>query len=133
MQKQDWLSLIRTLLVAYGSWLVGTNLFGTAVTAELWQEIIGAVLALGGAIWGLIDKTSGIEQFESTLRSLLVIGAAFITAKGLLSVDKANQIIGVIMALIPFIASYTAKRKNAAIISGALPEVKLTTPAKKAA
>lgn len=109
---QNLATLARTLLVAIGSYLVGHSLFGIAIDSSNWQIIIGTIMALGGAGWGIIEKTATIESVESAVRSAIVSGSGLLVAAGKLSENAAIQIIGIFTALMPLIQSALSKAKG---------------------
>jgi len=53
MKKEQVLSIIRHTLTFVGGVLITKGLIDEGVA----QEIIGGVLTLVGAVWGIIDKT----------------------------------------------------------------------------
>lgn len=129
MKQADWVTLLRTLLIAFGSWLYGHNIAGTNLTPEVWAEWVGAALALGMAIQGAITKVSGWEAIESALRSVMVIVGGLLKGLNLITDDKWNEIMLALPAVLAFIWSYVAKRKTAKIISGDInPKTDLVQP-----
>lgn len=104
-------TLARTLLVAIGSYLVGHNVLGIAIDSSNWQIIAGTIMTIGGAGWGIVEKTATIESVESAVRSAIVAGSGVLVAAGKLSENTAIQITGLITAVMPLIQSALSKAK----------------------
>jgi hypothetical protein len=127
MNKESILSLLRLTLVAVGSYLLGQHLFGQEITHSVWQDIIGATLALVGSVWGILDKTATIEKLQSGLRSAVVVIGGLLVAAGVIKEELLNALLGAIPIIVAAVQSETAKRKSEAIQSGKLDTNKLKT------
>lgn len=113
MTKDTALGILRALLTLAGTYLIGHNLgFLGAVTSETWQIVLGAVLTLVGTVWGIVDKTTGPEQLQSALRSIVVSIGGFLVAAGKLSNTSLDAIIGLVMAIIPLIQKKASSETN---------------------
>lgn len=124
MNKDVFLSLLRTVLTAGGAWMVGHNILTTTIDTSLWQEIVGAIILVGSTIWGVIDKTTTIEAIQSAIRSILAVGGGILVAAGKISGDKLEAIGGMIIPILTFIYSYSSKKKNEMIADGKLAAIK---------
>lgn len=126
MSKAVILSLIRTVLTAFGAFLLGKNIFGAPLDDVLWQSIIGAIIALASIIWGFVDKTNTIDAVQSGLRSVIVVFGGLLVASGKISDKVLESVLGVASAIIPFLYSILSKTKTDMIAAGALkPETTL--------
>jgi hypothetical protein len=118
MQQANFISTLRALLVLAGSYLVGHNLFGKPLDSQTWEIIVGALVTVATTIWGIADKSTTLEGFESALRSVLTsIGGLFV-ASGQLSGDNLNAILGLIPAIATSLQSYLSKSKVQQIATG---------------
>lgn len=120
MTKDVILSLIRTLLTAFGAFLFGKNVFGTTLDSTTWEIWVGALLTLGSTIWGIVDKTSTIEAVQSGLRSVFTVGGGILVAMGKLTGQTLDSVVGLIAPIVTFLYSALSKQKNAQIASGVL-------------
>lgn len=127
MTQDNLLSALRALLIIAGSYVVGHNVFGHAISSSTWQIVVGAAVTVASTIWGIATKTSSIEGVESAVRSIITsVGGLFVSA-GVLSGDNLNAILGLVTALAPLLQSMLSKSKNQQIATGA---VKTTTDGK---
>ena len=125
MTKDTSLSILRAILTLAGTYLVGHNLFGLAVDSASWQIWLGAAVALGSTIWGIVDKTAGIEQIQSAVRSIIISVGGLFVAAGKLNGNTLDGILGLITAILPVIQSYTSKVTVQQMAAGTLvPEIK---------
>lgn len=118
MQKDTVLSIIRALMTAGGSYIVGHNLFGHQVDASVWQEVAGSIVALVGAIWGVADKSASIEGLQSAVRSVVQVIGGFLAAAGVITGETLNSILGLATAIIPVLQSHLSKVKVKQIADG---------------
>lgn len=118
--KDTILSIIRIALTAVGAYLIGQDIWGQAINDGLWNEIIGAALALVGTVWGIVDKSATIEQIQSGVRSVVVVIGGLLVASGKMKAELLTAILGIIAIVIPAIQSATSKAKVSQIQSGKL-------------
>lgn len=136
MSKEIWWSLLRTVLTALGAFLIGKNIWGQPIDNELWQSIIGVIMAVGSIIWGFFDKSNTLEAVQSALRSVFVVVGGLLIASGKVSAGTLESISGVILAVLPFVYRLLSKQKTDMIAAGTLkPEtdIKGVTTLKKVA
>ncbi len=122
MQKDSILSLVRYALVAIGAYLVGKNFLGSTIDNELWQGIMGALFALGGAVWGWFDKTATLEQIQSGFRSAFSFLGVMLVGSGIIKSEVLESFIGGLPIILSFLYAQTSKAKNKQIATG---EVKI--------
>ena len=116
--KENFFAVLRALLTFAGTFLIGHNLFGKTLDSSTAEIVIGAVVSLGGIIWGLIDKTTGIDTALSALRSVLLVIGGLGVSWGLLSANTFESIISLVTALIPILQSSLGKAKVVQLSSG---------------
>lgn len=124
MSLDTLLSIIRTAMTLAGSYVLGHNLLGHTIDASLWQEIMGAAMAVGGTIWGICDKPATIEGLQSAIRSIVLAVGGVLMALGVVNQQNLDTVLALLLAVIPMIQSHTSKVKVKQLDSG-----KLTTDA----
>ncbi len=124
MNKDLWLSLLRTALTAFGSFLFGKNILGASIDAVLWQEIVGIAIAVGSTLWGIIDKTATVEGVQSAVRSVAVFIGGLLVASGKLSSGSLDSWMGFITTLVTVILSVTNRAKVKQLSEG---QIKIDT------
>lgn len=111
MNKQTLLSFFRSVVQLVGAFLIGRHIFGHSLDANLLETFGESVVVLGTAVWGVLDKTVGIEQLQSAFRSTLTIITSLLASWGIISGQTALAIVGFGGSLIPVLQSYTSKLK----------------------
>ena len=124
MNKDTILSLIRTLLTSVGMFLLGKNLLGSPIDPSTWQMIVGVTMSAASVAWGILDKSIAIEMVQSFIRSAIIGFGGLLVAKGSLSPEKLESILGIAMALLPLLYSILSRKKTAGIEDGT---IKLST------
>ena len=124
MNKDTVLSLIRTLLTSVGMFLLGKNLLGSPIDSSTWQMVVGVVMSGASVAWGILDKSIAIEMVQSFIRSAIIGFGGLLVAKGSLSPEKLESILGIAMALLPLLYSILSRKKTAGIEDGT---IKLST------
>lgn len=120
MQKETILSLFRTLLSVGAAFLIGKNVFGSPLDSETWQIVVGIIVGIGSAVWGIFDKTATTEMIQSAIRSAFVFVGGLLVAKGQWRAEDVNMWLGVIAAIGPFIDSWLQRRKAQRLKEGSL-------------
>lgn len=120
MTKENWLSLLRSLVLVIISYLVGHRALNHTLDQNLLETVGESVIGLATAIWGVFDKSAGIEQLQSALRSLATIVFTTLATWGLLSGQTAIALIGFTTTLLPFVQSVVSKAKVKQLDSGKL-------------
>lgn len=123
MNKQVLLSLLRTVLTAFGAFLIGKNIFGNPVDDVLWQSIVGGILAAISIVWGFVDKSNTLDALQSGLRSIIVVFGGLLVASGKITDKVLESISGIVAAVIPFLYSILSKQKTDQIAEGKLKAV----------
>lgn len=118
MTQDTFLSSLRTALILIGTYMVGHNAFGHPVDANLWEEFAGAIMSVGSAIWGVLDKPTGIEGFQSAVRSVVTAIGGVALAHHLVTQENLNDIMALLLILIPVVQSYTSRLKMKHMAAG---------------
>jgi hypothetical protein len=118
MNKEKVLSLIRSILTLAGSYLIGKNVFGTVADASFAQEATGAIMVLVSLIWGIVDKTTTIEMVQTSIMQVLKFIGGFLVAKGKISLENLDTLIGIATGLAAIIYGRYSYQKNQKIASG---------------
>lgn len=120
MNKDTVLSLVRTLLTSVGMFLLGKNLLGSPIDSSTWQMVVGVVMSGASVAWGILDKSIAIEMVQSFIRSAIIGFGGLLVAKGSLSPEKLESILGIAMALLPLLYSILSRKKTAGIEDGTI-------------
>ena len=120
MNKETLMSLLRTFLTSFGIFLLGKNLFGSVIDQSVWQMVVGVTMAGVSVIWGIFDKTVGIEMLQSFLRSAIIGFGGLLVARGSLSPEKLESILGIVMSILPLIYSMLSRKKTNDLVNGTL-------------
>lgn len=120
MKKENVFSLIRTILTALGSFLIGKNIFGNVVDQSILEIIVGAVLSIVSIAWSIADKTANIEMLQSGIRKVFVMIGGLLVASGKLDAAKLDTYLGLALSLIPFLYSLLSKKKSQEIAEGTI-------------
>lgn len=111
MNTENLKSIGTALLTLVGTILIGKNIMGHTIDANIFQDLAGAATLIGGVVLGILNHSATIEKIQSSLHSAIVIAAGVAVSWGLLSAQMAVAIGGLATAAIPVILSYTSKVK----------------------
>ena len=120
MSKETVFSLIRTLLMFCGAFLIGHNLFGQFIDSSMLEEILGSVMAIIGLIWSIVDKTSTIEALQSTLMNVMKFFGGLLVASGKISGETLVHVMGFVAVLAPMLYQYLSKKKTKGLANGTI-------------
>lgn len=120
MKKDQIISAVRSLLLAVGAFFAGKMFFGTALDTNVWEGVVGSVVGLGAAIWGVLDKTATIEMLQSALRSIVIVAGGFLITTGKLKEDALNSILSLVAVITPMLYGWLSQLKSKAIAKGKL-------------
>ena len=120
MNKETVFTLIRTLLTSVGVFLIGKNFLGSPIDQSVWQMLVGVIMAGVSVVWGIMDKTIGLEMLQSFIRSAIVGLGGLLVAKGSLSPEKLESILGIALAVLPLLYSILSKKKSGELNDGAI-------------
>ena len=120
MNKETLMSLLRTFLTSFGIFLLGKNLFGSVIDQSIWQMVVGVTMAGVSVVWGIFDKTVGIEMLQSFLRSAIIGFGGLLVARGSLSPEKLESILGIVMSILPLLYSMLSRKKTNHLVNGTL-------------
>lgn len=124
--KIEWQGIVRTLLSAFGAFLVGRNFFGHQIDESYWQEIIGILMGIIAVVWSIMDKTATVEAIQGGLRQFLTFVGGILFSLGLVTNQTINAVLGMVTALAPFIQGYLTRVKNNQLDAGkiSVPQLK---------
>lgn len=131
--QENILSIIRAILVALGSFVIGHKYFAGTIDADIWQSFIGGALVVASTIWGIATKATSIESIQSGLRSLLTFAGAFLLAKGVVTSEQITQVIAGVATIVPLVYSYFSKVKTQQLATGQIKVMQLSGAKDKAA
>ena len=120
MNKETIFTIARTLLTSVGVFLIGKNFMGSQIDQSLWQMLVGIAMSAFSVVWGVWDKTLGIEMLQSFIRSLVVGLGGLLVAKGTLTPEKLESILGIALAVLPLVYSILSKKKSDEIKEGSI-------------
>lgn len=120
MNKETILSLIRMFMTSIGMFMFGKNILGQPIDNSIWEMIIGVVMAGVSVVWGILDKNVAIEMLQSFIRSAIIGFGGLLVAKGSLSPERLESILGVAMSLLPLLYSILSRKKTGDLDNGKL-------------
>lgn len=115
MNKETINLIIRHVLTAAGSFLIGRSFFGINIDAPTWEGIVGFALTAIGVIWSIKEKNTSIETFQGLVRHALTVFGGILVGAHKLENAQLEDIIGAVMAIFAAIQSFTSRKKVAAI------------------
>jgi hypothetical protein len=118
MNKETVFTIARTLLTSVGVFLIGKNFLGQAIDQVLWQMLVGIAMSAFSVVWGMYDKTLGLEMLQSFIRSAIIGLGGLLVAKGSLSPEKLESILGIALAVLPLVYSILSKKKSTELAEG---------------
>jgi hypothetical protein len=127
MNKETVFTLIRTLLTSVGVFLIGKNFLGSPIDQSVWQMLVGIIMAGVSVVWGIMDKTIGLEMLQSFIRSVIVGLGGLLVAKGSVSPEKLESILGIVLAVLPLVYSILSRKKSDGISNGSIAAFELKT------
>jgi uncharacterized membrane protein len=127
MNKETVFTLIRTLLTSVGVFLIGKNFLGSPIDQSVWQMLVGLIMAAISVAWGIMDKTIGLEMLQSFIRSVIVGLGGLLVAKGSVSPEKLESILGIVLAVLPLVYSILSRKKSDGIADGSIAAFELKT------
>jgi very-short-patch-repair endonuclease len=81
------------------------------------NELIGATMTVIATIWSIFDKTFAYDRLGGTIRHVLTALGAFSSIKAVLSPDKIEAVVSLVVTMTPIIQGQIEafKRKNQAV------------------
>lgn len=127
MTQEQLNSLLRTVLTLLGAFLAGggLKLFGIVIDTVYWQEIVGFVLAGVSIYWSIKSKEVNMEKLEGFIRQVITFIGGIFMAKNILKAEQLAAIMTFVLAILPLIQSYLAKKKSDDIEKGVIPVARL--------
>lgn len=127
MNKETSFIFVRALGTAIGSWLIGNYIWGTQITPEVWQVIIGIILSLASLGWSIYEKNVQEEMVTSTVRQIISFFGGLWVASGKITPDRLDSLGGFVMVIIPIVLSYFEKKKSTRLAKREITISKLKT------
>ena len=118
MNTQALFSVLRTLLIAFGAFLIGKNFFGSVLDASIWEQLVGAVISVGTMIYAFIKRESTIEGFQATIRGVLVFIGGLLVTSGKITGALLEAILGVLTILGPMLYAWLSRKKTEGLANG---------------
>lgn len=118
MNKESWLSILRTILTAVGAYLAGKSFLGATIDNDLWLGISASIVTAASIIWGIVDKTVTSEALQSGLRSIVLTFGTLLVGSGIIKDEVLQAALAVISIAIPAALSEAAKRTNKNVATG---------------
>lgn len=118
MNKETIATILRAVLTFVGFFLIGKNVLGKEIDASYMEALSGFVLSSWFILWGVFEKKTNIEQWQSFLRSLIVAVGGILMAKGYATEESMNQLLAGLLAIVPMIYSTLSKEKTKSIAEG---------------
>lgn len=120
MNKETIYTIARTLLTSVGVFLIGKNFMGQQIDQVMWQMLVGIAMSAFSVVWGIWDKTLGIEMLQSFIRSAIIGLGGLLVAKGSLTPEKLESILGIALAVLPLVYSIVSKKKSTELANGTI-------------
>ena len=120
MNKETIYTIARTLLTSVGVFLIGKNFMGQQIDQVMWQMLVGIAMSAFSVVWGIWDKTLGIEMLQSFIRSAIIGFGGLLVAKGSLTPEKLESILGIALAVLPLVYSILSKKKSTELANGTI-------------
>jgi hypothetical protein len=120
MNKETIFTIARTLLTSVGVFLIGKNFMGSQIDQSMWQMLVGIAMSAFSVVWGIWDKTLGIEMLQSFIRSAIIGLGGLLVAKGSLTPEKLESILGIALAMLPLVYSILSKKKSTELANGTI-------------
>lgn len=114
MTKERFLSILRILLTLAGSFIVFNDTFNN----QLWSIISGLLMTGASVVWAIFDKTVTEEMWQTFLRQVLVFIAGFLLAKGILNDQAYQEVLALILVLLPAAQGSLSTNKSRRLASG---------------
>lgn len=120
MSKDTFLGYLRSAMAIVGSLVLGKVIYGTPVTTDVIDSLIGGGLFVASTIWGIYDKTATLEMVTSALFKVISLAGGIAVAKGLITGVTLTAILGLIPLLGAEIIKKVDGQKEKNIASGKL-------------
>lgn len=118
--KSKLLSILPSVLTIAGTFLLGKNLFGTAIDESLWQELTGSALALVGIVVSIFDHTATEEMIQAGLRRSIEVVGALLVSSGKASQNTIQLLLSLVATLVPVVYGYFSRKKTRNLARGNL-------------
>lgn len=117
----NFLAILRALLTAIGAFVIGKNVFGTAIDNQVWESVISGIVVVATLIWSIKDKTANIEMWQSGIRTAITFIGGLLLAKHIINAEQLAAVITGALTVLPVIYGLLSKAKSTMIANGTLP------------
>lgn len=113
--------IVKSFLVPVGVFLIGKNIFGTVVDINIWEQISGVVLTVGGLFASFWDRTATVEIIQTGLSIVVKSSISLLFAFGVLKSQADVELWLPLIALVSQqIYRWFSKKKTEQIDNGKL-------------
>lgn len=116
----NFLSIVRAFLTALCAFVIGHNVFGTAIDNKVWESVISGVVILATLVWSIKDKTANIEMWQSGIRTAITFIGGLLLAKHLINAEQLAAVITGALTVLPVIYGILSKKKSTMLANGTL-------------
>jgi hypothetical protein len=120
MTRDTFLGYLRTVMNIIGSLIVGSVIAGHAITNEVLEVVIGGGLSVAATIWGIVDKTAGLEQITSAISKVITFAGGLLVSSGFLKDNTLQAVTGLVPLLADEINKRIHSKKDENIATGKL-------------
>lgn len=124
--KSVGLSILKYSLAFFGTFLISKTIPGFGVvTTQTIGVVVGSLMTVAGLIWGFFDGSTNLEAWSSGIKTSIVGVGGLLVAAGLLSQDKLDALVALVVSLGPVIVSQMQKITNKQVADPNKPNVQI--------
>jgi hypothetical protein len=109
---------IKSLLVPIGVFLIGKNIAGHVIDENLWQMILGGVMAVLGLITSFIGHTATVEVIQAGLSAVIKSALALMLAFGVIQSDNSEIWVPLVALVSQQVYRWQSKKKTQQLDAG---------------
>lgn len=108
---ERFLSIVRYILIAAGSYFMGKSFLGQEIDDNLWLGISGAIVSVAAVLHGIFTKKLLLEQLESALRNIITVVGSALVGSGVITSTVLESALQILAVLIPVSLSESSRTK----------------------